>query len=70
MSLPTEFSVKMVGDLFFRRFKELSIRSLKELKDGNRRPELRLIGGFSGLGSQSNHSFSSLGSTSRLLLKT
>ncbi len=59
MSLPTEFSVKMVSDLFFKRFKELSIRSLKELKDGNRRPELRLVG-----------SFGSLGSTSRLLLKT
>ena len=59
MGLPTEFSVGMVSDLFFRRFKELSIRSLKELKDGNRRPELRLIG-----------SFGSLGSTSRLFLKT
>ena len=43
MGLPTSFSVGMVSDLFFRRFKELSIRSLKELKDGNRRPELRLI---------------------------
>ncbi len=56
MGLPTSFSVGMVSDLFFRRFKELSVRSLKELKDGNRRPELRLTG--------------SLGSASRLLLKT
>ena len=46
MSLPTEFSVKMVGDLFFRHVKELSMRSLKELKDGDRRPELRLVQGF------------------------
>ncbi|MBI2580354.1 hypothetical protein HYV85_00945 [Candidatus Woesearchaeota archaeon] len=59
MSLPTEFSVGMVSELFFRRFKELSIRSLNELREGNRRPELRLIG-----------SFGSSGSTSRLLLKT
>lgn len=58
MSLPTEFSVKMVSDLFFRHIKELSIRSLKELKDGNTRPELRLIRGFG--------SFAELQSTSRL----
>jgi len=43
MSLPTEFSVKWVGELFFSHIKELSISSLKELKDGNKRPELRLI---------------------------
>ncbi len=58
MSLPTEFSVKMVGDLFFRHIKELSIRSLNELREGNKRPELRLIRGFG--------SFAELQSTSRL----
>ena len=56
MSLPTEFSVGMVSDLFFRRFKELSIRSLNELREGNRRPELRLVRGLG--------SFSELRSTS------
>lgn len=63
MSLPTEFSVKIVDDLFFRHIRELSIRSLNELREGNRRPELRLV---RGLGSCS---FSELRSTSRLLLK-
>ncbi len=58
MSLPTEFSVKMVGDLFFRHIKELSVRSLKELKDGNTRAELRLVRGFG--------SFAELHSTSRI----
>ncbi len=43
MSLPTEFSVKMVSELFFLHIKELSVRSLKELREGNSRPELRLI---------------------------
>ena len=50
MSLPTEFSVKMVGDLFFRHIKELSIRSLNEIREGNKRPELRLIRGFGSFG--------------------
>lgn len=48
----------MVGDLFFQHFKELSIRSLKELKDGNVRPELRLTRDFG--------SFAELQSTTRL----
>ena len=56
MSLPTEFSVKMVGDLFFRHVKELSIRSLNEIREGNKRPELRLV-----------RDFQILQSTSRLL---
>lgn len=43
MSLPTVFSVSMVDDLFFRHFKELSVRSLYELRFGNSRPELRLV---------------------------
>ena len=59
MSLPTEFSVKMVSDLFFRHVKELSIRSLNEIKEGSKRPELRLVHGFG--------NFSELRSTSRLL---
>ncbi len=59
MSLPTEFSVKMVSDLFFRRFKEFSVQSLRELKDGRQRAELRLVRGLG--------SFSELRSTSRLL---
>ena len=61
MSLPTAFSVNMVGDLFFRHIKELSVRSLKELREGNKRPELRLVRTF----------HDSLQSTStKLLLKT
>lgn len=48
----------MVSDLFFRHIKELSIRSLRELKDGNKRPELRLVRGFG--------SFAELQSTTRL----
>ncbi|MBI2144579.1 hypothetical protein HYU17_05545 [Candidatus Woesearchaeota archaeon] len=43
MGLPTMFSVSMVSELFFSRIRELSVRSLKEIKDGNSRPELRLI---------------------------
>ena len=62
MSLPTEFSVKMVGDLFFRHIKELSIRSLHEIREGNKRPELRLVRGFSSF----HGSFGELQSTSRL----
>ena len=58
MSLPTEFSVKMVGDLFFSHIKELSLRSLQEIREGNRRPELRLVRGVG--------SFNELRSTSRL----
>ena len=58
MSLPTEFSVKMVGDLFFRHIKELSIRSLNEIREGSKRPELRLVRGFG--------SFGELRSTSRI----
>lgn len=60
MGLPTMLSVNIVNELFFRHIKELSIRSLLELKEGNKRPELRLIG----IGS-----FNRLGSTSRLFLK-
>ncbi len=52
MSLPTNFSVNIVSDLFFRHVKELSIRSLKELKDG-RRLELRLVRSLPGLRSTS-----------------
>jgi hypothetical protein len=59
MSLPTEFGVKMVSDLFFRHIKELSVRALKELREGNKRPELRLVRGFYGV--------HELQSTSRLL---
>lgn len=58
MSLPTLFSVGMVNELFFRHIKELSIRSLKELREGNTRPELRLVRGFG--------SFAELQSTTRL----
>ena len=43
MGLPTTFSVSMVSELFFSKIRELSVRSLKELKDGNNRSELRLI---------------------------
>ena len=43
MSKPTELNMSVVGDLFFRHFKELSIRSLYELRHGNSRPELRLV---------------------------
>jgi len=46
MSLPTVFSVSMVSDLFFRHIKELSVRSLKELRYGNKQPELRLVRDF------------------------
>ena len=62
MSLPTEFSVKMVGDLFFRHIKELSIRSLHEIREGNKRPELRLVRGFGSF----HGSFGELQSTTRL----
>lgn len=48
MSLPTSFSVGMVNELFFRHMKELSVRSLKELREGCRRPELRLVRSFRG----------------------
>ncbi len=58
MSLPTSFSVGMVNDLFFSHIKELSIRSLKELREGIKRPELRLVRGFG--------SFAELQSTTRL----
>ncbi len=43
MGLPTSFSVSMVSELFFSRMKELSIRSLKEIQEGNKRAELRLV---------------------------
>lgn len=59
MSLPTLFSVSMVNELFFRHIKELSIRSLNEVREGSKRPELRLVRGFGG--------FSELRSTSRVL---
>lgn len=41
--MSTEFNVRWVNDLFFSHMRELSIRSLKELKDGSRRVELRLV---------------------------
>ena len=61
MSLPTRFSVSLVSELFFRHVKELSIRSLSEVREGssNKRPELRLVRGFG--------NFSELRSTSRFL---
>lgn len=59
MSLPTSFGVGMVNDLFFRHIRELSIRSLKELREGIKQPELRLVRGFHG-------SFNELQSTTRL----
>ena len=62
MSLPTEFSVKMVGDLFFRHIKELSVRSLHDIREGNKRPELRLVRGFGSF----HASFGELQSTTRL----
>ena len=62
MSLPTAFSVNMVGDLFFRHIKELSVHSLKELREGNKRQELRLVRGFGCF----HGSFGELQSTSRL----
>ncbi|MBI2144777.1 hypothetical protein HYU18_00475 [Candidatus Woesearchaeota archaeon] len=43
MGMPTTFSVGMVNDLFFNHVKELSIRSLKELREGNLRREIRLV---------------------------
>lgn len=43
MSLPTMFNVQSVNDLFFRQVKELSIRSLKDIREGNLRKELRLV---------------------------
>lgn len=58
MSLPTLFSVSMVNELFFRHIKELSIRSLNEIREGSKRPELRLVRGFG--------AFSELQSTTRL----
>ena len=62
MSLPTEFGVSMIGDLFFRHIKELSVRSLKELRYGNKRPELRLVRSFGSF----QDSFTGLQSTTRL----
>ncbi|MBI2143170.1 hypothetical protein HYU20_02410 [Candidatus Woesearchaeota archaeon] len=59
MGIPTTFSVSMVSDLFFRHIKELSIRSLNEIREGSKRPELRLVRGFG--------DFSELRSTSRVL---
>ena len=59
MGMPTTFSVSMVNELFFRHIKELSIRSLNEIREGSKRPELRLVRGF-------HDSFNELRSTTRL----
>jgi hypothetical protein len=42
MGQPTRLNVSVVNDLFFRHMKELSLRSLRQLKDGERRQDLSL----------------------------
>ncbi|MBI2141679.1 hypothetical protein HYU16_04635 [Candidatus Woesearchaeota archaeon] len=46
MAMPTMLSVSAVSELFFSHIKELSVQSLRELKDGRQRAELRLVRGF------------------------